>query len=146
MSAFEKGLYRWLEITSFGIEFAAGLPAASCMAIRSPDLFRTPALANAIARFVGLPEQPLVIEADRNEALRFHVERRPVGSEWRRVFAMPEVVELATSLGFSMDEQYLSKMILKYQLHGLMPHLRHASGYWPAREALGRWLSKSHDR
>lgn len=138
MSAFEKGLYRWLETTRFGLDFPLQYPEVQTMAVMSRDVFADPCVAESIAAMIGFPPKPLDFNVDRNESARQHVERRPVGDEWKRIHDMPEVVELAQSLGFDMSETTLSNMIKRYRPQGVLPNLRHLSGYWPLRERLGR--------
>ena len=138
MSAFERGLYRWLEITSFGVEYTQVLPAADSLSFRSSELFKDPQRIRRIAGLIGFADQELSLEVDRNESLDFHVERRPLREEWRRVYDMPEVMELAISMGFDMEEASLRQLVRRYQLQGLIPRLRHATRYWALREALGR--------
>ena len=69
--------------------------------------------------------------------MAFPVERRPVGDEWRRVFDFPEVMELATSMGFDMSPDRVETLVAKYRLHGVLPRIRHATGYWALREQIG---------
>ncbi len=138
MSAFEKGLYRWLETTRFGLDFPELHPEVESMAVMSREVFADPHTAESIAAMIGFPHKPLDYGVDRNESSRQHVERRPVGGEWRRIYDMPEVVDLAQSLGFDMSEAGLARMIARYRPQGMLPNLRHLIGYWPAREQLGR--------
>lgn len=142
MSAFEKGLYRWLETTRFGLDFPVQYPDVESMAVISRDVFADPRVAESIAAMIGFPRRRLDYMADKNESARFDIERRPVGGEWKRIYDMPEVVELALSLGFDMSEATLSNMVKRYRPQGLLPTLRHLVGYWPLREHLGRIRSQ----
>jgi len=149
MSSFEKGLYRWLETTRFGLDFPRQYPEVRALTVTSGDVFSEPSVVESIADLIGLPPKILDYGVDRNESARQHVERRPVGSEWKRIYDMPEVVELAQLLGFDMSESALSRMIKRYQPQGVLPNLRHLVGYWPIRERLGRIRShwgRSQDR
>lgn len=138
MSAFEKGLYRWLETTRFGLDFPKLFPDVETLAVLSRDVFSDPRTAEKIAAMIGFAEKPLDYGVDRNESSSMHVERRPVGSEWRRIYDMPEVMEMAQELGFDMSEATLASMVKRYRPQGVLPNLRHLVGYWPARERLGR--------
>ena len=143
MSPFERGLFRWLEITSLGREFRERHPEVPVLAIRSDELFADPALAARVAEFVGLPPRELDFDVPKNEAASHHVERRPVGEEWRRVFDMPEVMALAETMGFDMRPENVARIVSRYQLHGWLAKLRHATGYWTMREHLGRWRARA---
>lgn len=146
MSAFEKGLYRWLETTRYGLDFPTLFPEVQTLSVRSKDVFASPGVAESIAAMVGFSAKPLDYNVDRNESSVQHVERRPVGAEWRRIYDMPEVVEMAQSLGFDMAEATLASMVKRYRPQGVLPNLRHLTGYWAARERLGqlkRGLSRS---
>ena len=139
MSAYEKGLYRWLETTQFGIDFRRDFPEVEVMEALSQDIFAKPQIIERIADTIGFPSRPLDLRVDKNETSRQHAERRPVGEEWKRIYDMPEVVELAQGLGFDMSESTLAKMVGRYRPQGVLPNLRHLTGYWAAREKLGRW-------
>lgn len=138
MSPFEKGLYRWLETTRFGLDLPMQYPDVESMAVLSRDVFSNTHIAESIAEMIGFPRKALDYHVERNESSRHHVERRPVGEEWRRIFDMPEVVDLAQSMGFDMAESTLERMIGRYRPQGVLPRLRHMTGYWAARERLGR--------
>ena len=138
MSPYEKGLFRWLEITAYGLEFLERFPAIPSLRLHSDDVFADPAKAREIAELFGFAHARFDFDVPRNESMREHVERRPVGAEWRRIFDMPEVLELASSLGFDMGEQAVFEKARRYQLQGPMAKLRHASHYWSMREHLGK--------
>jgi len=142
MTPFEKGLYRWLEITLFGLDFKERFPEVPCLTFRSDEIFNNAINLRRIAEFVGFSGAEPRHEAGRNEATDNHVERWPIGREWKRVFDMPDVVSLAESMGFDMSEAEIRRIVSKYQLHGLMPRARHAFGYWAAREHFGALLDR----
>jgi hypothetical protein len=147
MSPFERGLFRWLEITTLGLEFAERHPGIPTLSMRSDQLFADPKAQGArIASLVGLAPREFSLDVPRNESLEHHVERRPIGEEWRRVYGMPEVLALAESLGFDMEEDSVARIVSRYQLQGWLPRLRHASGYWALRERLGRWRHRGLGR
>jgi hypothetical protein len=137
MSPFEKGLFRWLEITRFGLDFQEQFPEVECLSVKNRDLFSSPARAESIAKFIGFESRALSYDVHKNESAENHVERRPIGNEWRKVFDMSEVVELAETLGFDMQLAAIEKLVSRYQLNGLLSHLRHGTGYWALRERLG---------
>jgi len=144
MTPFERSLFRWLEITSLGLEFRERHPEVQLLSMRSDELFADGSARVAqIAQMIGLPPRELSFDVPKNEALDSHVERRPLGDEWRRVYDMPEVMELATSLGFDMSPEHLAVLARRYQLNGWMARLRHASGYWEIRERLGRLRARA---
>jgi len=144
MTPFEKGLFRWLEITRFGLDFQQQFPDVPCLSFRSNEVFRNFDTVRRIAEFIGFPADQLRHEAGKNEATGNHVERWPIGDEWRKTFDMPDVVTLAESLGFDMSTPAVEKIVSKYQLHGVLPRVRHALGYWAAREHLGRIRARYH--
>ena len=146
MSPFERGLFRWLEITSLGIEFRERHPEVPMLALRSDELFGDRSRAVQVAELIGLPPRELDFDVPRNEAAGHDVERRPVGSEWRRLYDMPEVVELAQGMGFDMRPEHVEEKVARYQLQGWLPRLRHATGYWALRERLGRLRTQAFGR
>jgi hypothetical protein len=146
MTAFEKGLFRWLEITRFGIDFRQRFPDVSLLAARSDELFKRPGIAEEIGRLIGFAPRPIVYDVAKNETVEHHVERRPVGNEWRKFYEMPEVVELADALGFDTRADYVERLVRKYQVSGFAPRLRHATAYWRMRERLGGFLQRIRTR
>jgi hypothetical protein len=138
MSPFEKGLFRWLETTAYGLEFVERFPDIPNLRLRSDEVFADPSRVLEIAALMGLSHAQFRFDVPRNESMREHVERRPLGAEWQRIFDMPEVVELASRLGFDMDERAVAEKARRYQLQGPMAKLRHALHYWPMRERMGR--------
>ncbi len=142
MSSFEKGLYRWLEITQFGLDFQERFPEVPCLALRSSEVFSNRETLRKIADFIGFTEGEVRPQAAKNEVVDQHLERWPMRDEWKKTFAMPDVVALAERLGFDMSESELQRIAGKYQLQGLMPRVRHWSGYWAARESLGALRSR----
>jgi hypothetical protein len=138
MSPYEKGLFRWLEITAFGLEFAERFPHIPILRLRREQVFDNADHLYEIADLMGFGKPHFRLDLPRNETMREHVERRPVGMEWERVYDMPEVVELASSLGFDMDRQAVAETARKYQLHGPLAALRHVTGYWQVRERVAK--------
>ncbi len=137
MTPFEKGLFRWLEITRFGIDFRQRFPDVPTIAVRSDEMFRRPDIVESIAGLIGFESRKIDYDVGKNESLDYHVERRPIGEEWRKFHDMPEVVDLADSLGFDTRPEFVEKLVRKYQVSGLIPRLRHRTGYWAMRERIG---------
>jgi hypothetical protein len=145
LSLFEVILYQWLERHAYAVEAAArlGVPVLS---MRSEDLFAGPASAiESIARFAGLepPGSAAVGRARRNASWARSLERNPLAAEWRAYERHPAVVDLARRLGHPLDPDALERQMERYRLpSGILPWLRHRTGYWDRRERAARWLRR----
>jgi hypothetical protein len=139
MSAYEKELYRWLQITKYGFELPDQLPGLHWKVVASRDLFKSRELQAEIAAFCGFPNPQFPdVPPTRNETTDFNRETTPIGEEWRRTPEHREVVQLAESLGYDMSLTQLETMIKPYQRPpGLAAMLRNLTGYWYVRKWLG---------
>lgn len=81
MSPFEKGLYRWLEITAYGLELTDLYPSLDCLVVKSEDLYQIPSTTREIASFCGFPsaESDLVRSNERHSIEAARIERSPLG-------------------------------------------------------------------
>lgn len=144
LTEFEVVLYQWLERHAYAVEAAARMPEIPFLSLRSEDLFEDPdPVIEDLARFVGL-DSPGSIggrKARRNETWVRILERRPLGERWRVFAAHPAVMELASELGHPMDADALEREMSRYQLPpGVLPWLRHRTGYWEWRGRAADWL------
>lgn len=142
MTPFEKGLYRWLEVTAYGLELKTVYPGLAHMVVPSDAVFNPGGALRQIADFCGFVVRGNIRRAsDRNAAQAHHVEQMPIKSEWEAYARHPEVVELGESLGYDMSKRHVAEVVHKYQLPGgIGPWIRHRTGFWPLRFAIGRLL------
>lgn len=144
LSLFERILYQWLERHAFALEAAARLPEVPFLSLKSEDLFGDPdGSTRELARFAGLdpPGPPALRRARRNQTWARSLERRPLGESWRAYETHPAVLQLAGQLGHPLDPDGLEREMARYQLpSGILPWLRHRTGYWDRRGRAARWL------
>jgi hypothetical protein len=144
LSLFEVILYQWLERHAFAREARARLPEIPFLSLRSEDLFANPEAAVArLAEFAELdpPGSAPLPRARRNASWARSLERNPLGEGWRAYAAHPAVLGLARELGHPVDLQGLEREMARYQLPpGVLPWLRHRTGYWERRDQAARWL------
>jgi hypothetical protein len=143
LSLFDVILYQWLERHAYALEAAERLDVP-VLSMRSEDLFADPESAvESLARFAGLgPPGPAAVErARRNPSWTRSLERHPLGEEWRTYERHPAVVDLARRLGHPLDPPALEREMARYRLPaGILPWLRHRTGYWDRRERAAHWL------
>lgn len=143
MTLFDKILYQWLERHASALETAEKLADVPCHSLQSEDLFADPdAMIRELAAFAGLdPPSPVVRHSRRNETWDRSRERQPLGDLWRTYAEHPAVLELAVELGYRMDPESLERGMARYQLPpGILPWLRHRTGYWDRRARFAQWL------
>lgn len=147
LTLFEAILYQWLERHAFALETRERMTDVAFLSLRSEDLFADPAAAvETVARFAGLdPPGPTAHGgARRNESWARSLESRPLSEEWRVYGGHPAVIELARRLGHPMDADWLEREMVRYQLpRGLLPWLRHRTGFWERRARAAHWLRRS---
>lgn len=144
LSPFEKGMFRWLEVTAYGFEIQEQYPALRSLTIKSDQLFQDSSLLTNIINYLGLPTEKLTtIPRERNQIMQFFLETNPIGPEWKRYDSFPELNQLAANLGYDMTEDNVRKLVRKYQLpKGISPWLRYKTRYWWIRASIGSALRK----
>jgi hypothetical protein len=146
LTLFEVILYQWLERHAFAREVADRFPGLPFLSLRSEDLFEDPETAiGALARFADLdPPGPAALRrARRNQSWSRSLERHPLGDEWRVYASHPAVISLARELGHPMEARWLERETARYRLPpGLLPWIRHRTGYWERRERAAQWLRR----
>lgn len=143
MTPFEKCLYYWLEVNASAEELRQIYPDLKLMELKSSDLFRSDSVLDSIVQFTGFDcyEKPIVRSRERNRREIFLLERRPIRQEWMDYQHHPEMIEFAERLGYDMSTEFVASLIHKYQLpSGLVPWLRHRSGFWAFKEWVGKSL------
>jgi hypothetical protein len=146
LSLFEAILYQWLERHAFALEAAERMPEVPTFSLRSEDLFADPDTAiESLARFAGLdsPGAAALGRARRNQSWVRSLERNPLGEEWRAYATHPAVIDLARELGHPMEPGWLEREMARYHLPpGVLPWLRHRTGYWERRGRAARWMRR----
>ncbi|MCA9079623.1 MAG: hypothetical protein KDA58_03650 [Planctomycetaceae bacterium] len=145
MTAYEKELYRWMQVTKYAIEIPDRLPGVHYKLVSSADMFGSTLLQADIAEFCGFPRPTIhgPQTVSRNESTDFDRETRPIREEWRRTGDFIEVKTLADSLGYDMTDAAIEKMISRYQApRGVGVVLRRWTYYWYLR----RWLANQRSR
>jgi hypothetical protein len=144
MSSFERCLYRWLEVTAYGIELRSKIPPAQYKMIGFEELVKSEESLESIARFLGFSktkEGRLEPAPEMNAVDIRSREVFPIGREWRNYLQFPDLLDVARQLGYNMEEDYVAQMIQKYQRPpGLLPFLRNVSGYWRVKSRVGNAL------
>jgi hypothetical protein len=142
MSTFEKCLFRWMEVTAYGIELEALLPGHQYKIVSFDELVRSDGVLESIGRLLGFSrEAPLVRAVETNSLDHRSREMYPIGKEWRNYKRFPELLELARTLGYDMDEAHVEHLVKKYQRPpGVLPFLRSTSGYWKWKSRAGNLL------
>jgi len=139
-SRFEKCLYRWLEITAYGLELPKLLPGIRLLTMSSDSVFGDPDALERVAKFVGLEGVDIERSKRTNASERHYLERWPVGDEWARFSRVPEVLDVAGCLGYDCSHEAVFRRIAPYQLpQNLGSMLRNRLQYWAWRERVGGW-------
>jgi hypothetical protein len=144
MSCFEKCLFRWLETTAYGEEVMSRLPYCPALVVKFEEMIKSDDILENIARFLGFESSGPLRRAHEDNALKRHnLERYPVGNEWERYRSYPEVLEYARKLGYNMDPDEVARLVSKYHLPpGVLPYLRHRTGFWRLRSRAGVAMRK----
>lgn len=145
MSRFERILYQWLERNAFALEMRERHPEVPFLSVRSEDLFAdVDGVFGRIAGLAGL-EPPGRVDEDRsgrqNRAWGRSLEQSPIGERWRAYEDHPRALELARSLGHSVDPAETERRMERYRRPaGLLPWLRHRTRFWDLRRAVAEAL------
>jgi hypothetical protein len=147
LGGFARIAYNWLERTAAAVEFSS-LNAAKVAHIdldARRDLFESSAFLNQIATLIerepcaSAPSLP----HDRNAGWKRALEERPLANAWRELFALPELIDFASSLNYNCSEEALSNAARRYQRPpGIGPWLRHRTRYWQVRRSLVKSLRR----
>ena len=137
LTLFEAILYQWLERHAFALERGA-MTDVAFLSLRSEDLFADPAAAvETVARFFGVSIRRARPRTAARAGTRAGHEASRAGrssEEWRVYGGHIHVIELARRLGHPMDPDWLEREMVRYQLpRGLLPWLRHRTGFWERR-------------
>jgi hypothetical protein len=145
MSAFEKNLFQWLETVHYGLEITEQLPDGQVLLISFDELVSGQDALQRAAAFTGF-DRPQEVQASPpvNQRLDQSLESRPLGEEWRSYGDHPEVIALATRLGYDMSEARAREIASRYQVpQGIMPRLRATTRYWQVRGFLAGAMRKA---
>ena len=146
MSLFDTILYQWLERHAYALEARERLAQVPFLSLRSEDLFADPVAALAdLGRFVGLdpPGAASFARARSNPSWGRSRERNPLREAWRTYGEHPAVLALALALGHPVEPGWLEAEMARYQLpSGVLPWVRHRTGYWRRRDRFARWLRR----
>ena len=145
MTPLEKNLFRWLEITTYGLEIGAELPDTPVHVLPADQLFDSTDALAAVVEFTGFAsEHGVTPSRERNGLAPGSNESRPIRDEWRRIHDHPEIVELAASLGYDLADEVLERLVEKYRLPaGFLPALRNRTRYWDLRWLAGSVLRRA---
>ncbi|MCH2175602.1 MAG: hypothetical protein MK193_07735 [Lentisphaeria bacterium] len=144
LGAFEKGLYRWLEIYKYADECQEKLPADIFLNLKGEDIFQDAQTAiNEIQHHCGLENYQIIPSNRKNENNQADLESRPLVFNVNNYKNIEGLVSFAKQKGFSMEEDDLRLILNKYSLpKSLSSYLRHYSFYWPIRFQLGKLKRK----
>jgi len=138
--------YNWLERTGAALEFVQLHPDVRHVSLRAEtEIFNSDVFVREIAKLlqVDLPTGDLMVPTSHNASWSRSIEERPLGKAWKQIYDVPEMLELATSLGYGFEPKDIETRTRKYQLPaGVGPWLRHRARYWQTRRRLAAWLRK----
>lgn len=144
LGPFARIAYNWLERTAAALEFTRLYPEVRHADLKAEvDVFRSDRYIQEIVRLLelnptGLAELPTT---SQNAGWGRSLEERPLGEAWRQIFDVPEVIELATRLGYGFEPSGIEANTRRYQLPaGVGPWLRHHLRYWQARRRIVTFL------
>lgn len=100
LSPLEKCLYYWLEVNALALEIEARTPAP-WLGARYEELFGGDALQEVLA-FLELPHLDQVFQ-ERNTSVDEHRFLSPSWPDWHVIEQHPEVLKLASRLGYDLD-------------------------------------------
>jgi hypothetical protein len=101
LTPYQKVLFGWTEIHSYGREIQALFPKMPYHTIKSEDLFAGDDTLEELTAFMGLPFRESLRDSSSIHVDSFRF-RSPRASDWRRIFDLPETVTLAQSLGYDL--------------------------------------------
>ncbi|MGQ0799755.1 MAG: hypothetical protein ACT4NL_06550 [Pseudomarimonas sp.] len=155
LGAFARIAYNWLERSAAAVEFNslnAGVVTHLDLDARR-DVFESSAFLDHIATLIECEpsESASNNPQPRNSGWKRALEERPLGNAWREIFALPELVEFASSLNYDCSEVALEYAAKRYQLpSGMGSWLRHHTRYWQMRRLLAKnlrrhsWIPKAN--
>lgn len=114
----------------------------------SEQIFKNESFLNTIAEFSGFETDPdrigLKAAVHTKKTFNPEIEIKPVGEEWHKYKLYSHVIQLAEKMGYDMSKETVSRLISKFQLSlGIMPWVRHKTGYWNHRKRVGDLLRKA---
>jgi hypothetical protein len=113
MSAFEKALCFWYEVHTFGVEQEAMSPPGTFARFQFERILTDPDVQSQFCDVLGLPpamdwEQAPAERVDKNR----HHTSQPI--DWSAAEHLPEVRQLASELGYELDEVDQAELAHRY--------------------------------
>jgi len=142
LNSFEKCLYRWFEITNYSYEIKKVYPDLEVMYVRSEDFFNNVDLLYSVYNFSGFNiARNFKLTNISNEINPSEVEINPLKNDWKTYSKHLDIIKFAESLGYNMNEDYVEKLVNKYDVpKGLLSNLRYRTRYWEIRAYLAHLL------
>lgn len=116
MSAYEKGLFLWAEVHSFGLEQERVSAEGSFRRFRFEELVSSPALFQQLQAFLGLPSlEPIDTDSARRVTDRYRL-KTSLDIPWESINDYPEIVDLALEFGYDTYGLDIGSLEARYKL------------------------------
>ncbi len=107
MIFYERALWFWLELYSYSQELREKYPNISFFEVKSEDLFNGSKVKD-LCNFLDLEYKEFDLDVYdryyRNSPIKY----------WKKIFAYPDIVDLATSLGYELEESFEKELVDRY--------------------------------
>ncbi len=145
LGAFGRMAYNWLERTAAACEFESRFAGSNqhVSLHAQHDVFNSDTYLQRLGTLLEREPDTAIVDAGlkQNAAWQRALEERPLGDAWQELLQLPEVVQLAASLGHPCEQADLRRAALRYQLpSGFGSWMRNKTAYWQWRRRAARVL------
>lgn len=119
MSAFERGLFFWYEVHSFGIEQEAASDPGTFARFQFESLVENRNAQEELRTFLQLPERP-GWRLRHTRAVDRHHRRTAVPIEWQSIHAHPQIIASGERLGYAPEPAGARALDTRYRKTKLM--------------------------
>ena len=146
LTGFEKGLFYWYEVHSYGLEQEPASPPGTYLRIQFEKLVKDDQTQGVFCDFLGLPRRPDWAEFT-SERVDGYYYRTSEPINWAAIHEYPEIYHLAKTLGYEPEKLDPEVLSARYRQH----HLRTLAGRFKRRvlghlsrgkRLIGRWLGR----
>lgn len=114
LSPYEKCLFHWAEINTYGVEVLGSYPIGSQLRMRAEHMLDGDAGGFAdLVRFLGLPLRSAALDATRTP-FDMHRTRTRLAIDWQQIRSHPEITRLAETLGYDPLDASADDLVVRY--------------------------------
>jgi hypothetical protein len=140
MSAFEKALFFWAEVHSFGVEVQTTFEKVPFCVVTFEGLLARPEEREYLARFLGLPYRQDWSQATKRNIDSFRTQTT-TSIDRQQIYQIPEVVELAEQFGYDVAAVSTEEIQRRYRISWISKVQRRVKRSVHRAAALWAWIA-----